>query len=111
MARFATVLLVATLLTSACGSSDVSSDSTEIAASTSGGEVTIRIERPSRPDIPWAETPEQIRSNEQCPDDLQVDSIVPVTEPTVSLTQVAEIAEASALAFAPDGTASVPGDS
>ena len=94
MGRLTAALLAASLMISACGSSSAALDD----------DVTIELERPTRADIPWDETPEQIRSNTKCPADLPVDSITPVDEPAVALTHVAEITEASALAFAPDGT-------
>jgi glucose/arabinose dehydrogenase len=99
MGRFAAVLIAGSLMVSACGTADL--------ASASGADATIEIERPTRPNIPWDEAPEQIRSNERCPADLPVDSITPVDEAAVALTHVAEIPEASALAFAPDGFAFV----
>jgi glucose/arabinose dehydrogenase len=100
MARYLTALLVGVLLVSACTDAD---------GATRDGESsdTILIERPTRADVPWPETPEQILSNESCPDDLQVDSIVAATEPAVALELVAEIPMAAALAFTPDGTAFV----
>ncbi len=108
MGRFAAALIACSLVVSACGDSDAAPDPSSDVATTSADDVsTIQLERPTRADIPWDETPEHIRSNERCPDDLPVDSVVPVNEPAVSLNHVAEIPEASALAFAPDGTAFV----
>jgi glucose/arabinose dehydrogenase len=105
MRRFAAALLAGSLIVTACGSSDTTEDPAEDVAPVEEADVTIQIERPTRPDIPWVETPEHIRSNERCPDDLDVDVINPMEEPAVTLTHVAEVPEASALAFAPDGTA------
>ena len=109
MARFPIVLAAAALLASACGASEpaptTSPETTPGAtAETGGAAATIQIDRPTRPDIPWDETPEQIRSNESCPADLPVDRVVPVTEPSVELVLEAEFTLPSALAFAPDGT-------
>lgn len=103
MRRLTAALIAGSLIATACSTSDTASD----VAPASPADVTIQIERPTRPDIPWEETPEQIRSNESCPGDLDVDSIIPADEPAVSLTHLADIPEASALAFAPDGSAFV----
>ncbi len=106
MREHTTRLLAALLvLIAACGdTSSEQSDSSAPPTSEAGGTV-IQIERPTRPDIPWDETPEQIRANEDCPADFAVDVITPLEDPLVTLTHVAEVTEASALAFAPDGTA------
>ncbi|MCP4964272.1 MAG: hypothetical protein GY926_03455 [bacterium] len=101
MRRFTAVLIAGSLLVSACGSS------------VSTPDVAIEIDGPTRPDIPWDETPEKARSNISCPDDLPVDSVTsvdnagPGSVPAVTLAHVAEVPEASALAFTPDGTAFV----
>lgn len=106
MRRFAAALIASSLIVSACGDSDTREEpAPETGAPVSRADVAIQIERPTRPDIPWDETPEHIRSNKQCPDDLEVDVITPVEETAVTLTHVAEVPEASALAFASDGTA------
>lgn len=81
---------------SACGLFD---------SETATSDVTIQLERPTRDDLPYDETPEKARANIACPDDLPVDTVTPVEEPAVALEQIVEIPEASALAFAPDGTA------
>lgn len=105
MAKFATALIAGSLLLSACGSSNTSQFPPPGAVPTVAPDVAIQIERPTRPDIPWEETPERLRSNTTCPDDLPVDSVTAVDEPAVELVHVAEVSEASALAFSPDGTA------
>ncbi len=101
MFRSVVALIAGSLMVAACGSSET------VPTSTSSPDVAIEVAAPTRPDIPWDETPEHLRANERCPDDLPVDSIVPLDSPKVALTRVAEIAEASALAFAPNGTAFV----
>ncbi len=93
MRRFAAALVAISLVVAACASSD-----TESAGS-------IQLERPTRAGLLYADTPEKARSNIPCPEDLDVDAVAQVEEPAVALTQVAEIVEASALAFAPDGQA------
>ena len=98
--KIATAVLVTALMTTACAPSDSASAETQPVEQSA----TVHIERPTRPDIPWAETPEQIRSGERCPADLPVDTITPADEASVALEQVAAIPSASALAFAPDGT-------
>jgi len=93
--------MVGTLILSACAHDDALAS--DAAPDTVG--VAIQIERPTRPDIPYAETPEVARANMTCPADLSVDRVVPVDEPAVALTHVANAPEASALAFAADGNA------
>ena len=97
MRRFAATLIAGSLMVSACSLFD------EEAAP--GPDVAIQLERPTRADLPYDETPEKARANIPCPDDLPVDTILSVDEPAVELVHVAEIPEASALAFAPDGSA------
>jgi len=96
MHRYAAVLVAGSLILSACAHDDA-------LAAESG--VAIQIERPTRAEIPFAETPEEARANMKCPADLPVDNITPVGEPAVALILLAEVPEASALAFAPDGSA------
>ncbi len=98
MHRIAAALIVGSLMISACAPDD---------ALAPDGDVAIQLERPTRTNIPYAETPEGARANIKCPGDLPVDTITPVDEPAVALIHVAEIPEASALAFAPDGSAFV----
>ncbi len=107
MGRFAAALIAGSLVVAACGPSDTAPVPTSDGLPVSSADVAIQIERPTRPDIPWEETPERIRSNTKCPEDLPVDSVTPVGEPAVTLIHVAEIPEASALAFASDGSAFV----
>ena len=97
MFRLVVAFVAGSLMAAACGSPEATPVSTT--------EVAIEIDAPTRPDIPWDETPEHLRANERCPEDLAVDSITPLDAPAVALTQVAEVAEASALVFAPNGTA------
>ncbi len=105
MGRFAAALIAGSLVLSACGPSDTAPEAAPEGLVPSDASATVHLERPTRPDIPWEETPEFLRSQEKCPADLAVDSVLPVKQPAVALTQVAEVPEASALAFAPDGTA------
>jgi glucose/arabinose dehydrogenase len=105
MGRFAAALIAGSLIVSACGQTDKTQGSWLDGPPVSSADVTIQIDRPTRPDIPWDETPERARSNTACPSDLPVDSVTPVDEPTVSLSHVVEIVGASALAFATGGTA------
>ncbi len=105
MARISTALVAGLLTVSACGTADPAQSSIVEPISVADADFTIIIDRPTRPDIPWAETPEQIRSNESCPVDLQVDSILALDEPAVELVLAAQVPEVSALAFAPDGGA------
>ena len=99
MRRFAAALIAGSLLFSACAPFETEP--------VSGPDVAIEIERPTRPDIPYEDTPERARANIKCPEDLPVDSVTPVDEPAVALVHVAELPEASALVFAPDGSAFV----
>lgn len=64
----------------------------------------VLLDKPTRADVPWEETPEFILSNEKCPEGMAVDEIRQVDALEIRLTKAASLESASALTFAPDGT-------
>jgi len=100
MQKLAAALVAGSLLLSACAHDDALASED---APSGAVDATIHIERPARTEIPYDQTPEAEMANEQCPQDLQVDTIAPVGDPGVDLKLVAYAPDASALAFAPDG--------
>ncbi len=102
--RLVSALVACSLILSACAADDPLASGDAVVPE---GSVTIQIERPTRADMPYDETPEEARANMPCPSDLPVDHITPVGEPAIALVHVANVPEATSLAFAPDGSAFV----
>jgi len=102
MYRLVAALMAGSLILSACAHDDALASEDVPSGAV---DATMRIERPTRTEIPYDQTPEAEMANEPCPQDLQVDTIAPVGDPGVDLKLVAYAPDASALAFAPDGRA------